>query len=203
MAVLLCAGPGVLFGDRRRRNRADHLRRVLECRHPVHRTEATWHGDHEEADVWRMDHAALKDFQTTSNLPWALVQRSPQMRQYFLTRGWRGRRPADLEMARVLKTTPLRMASDPSNGAIACWHHAAAPPQTMGFTLVGALFVIPFILVYTAWPYYVFRARYEPAKVITDEAEWSFPPALGAPHRLDAPDLDDERCHAGDRRPER
>jgi AraC family transcriptional regulator len=33
------------------------------------------------------------------------------------------RGPADLEMARVLRTTPLRMASDPSNGAIACWHH--------------------------------------------------------------------------------
>ena len=41
IAVLLCAGPGVLFGDRRGRNRADHVRRVLECRHPVHRTEAT------------------------------------------------------------------------------------------------------------------------------------------------------------------
>jgi cytochrome bd ubiquinol oxidase subunit II len=36
---------------------------------------------------------------------------------------------------------------------------AAAPPQTMGFTLMGALFVIPFILVYTAWSYYVFRGK--------------------------------------------
>jgi AraC family transcriptional regulator len=33
------------------------------------------------------------------------------------------RRPADLEMARVLKTAPLRMASDPSSGAIAYWKH--------------------------------------------------------------------------------
>ncbi|CAN7512748.1 AraC family transcriptional regulator [Bradyrhizobium sp. LjRoot220] len=33
------------------------------------------------------------------------------------------RRPADVEMARVLKTSPLRMASDPSSGAIAYWKH--------------------------------------------------------------------------------
>src|SRR5213080_3068614 len=32
-------------------------------------------------------------------------------------------RPADVEMARVLKTAPLRMASDPSTGAIAYWKH--------------------------------------------------------------------------------
>ena len=35
------------------------------------------------------------------------------------------RRPADVEMARVLKTAPLRMASDPSSGAIAYWKHDA------------------------------------------------------------------------------
>jgi AraC family transcriptional regulator len=33
------------------------------------------------------------------------------------------RRPADVEMARVLRTAPLRMASDPSSGAIAYWKH--------------------------------------------------------------------------------
>jgi AraC family transcriptional regulator len=32
-------------------------------------------------------------------------------------------RPADVEMSRVLKTAPLQMASDPSNGAIAHWKH--------------------------------------------------------------------------------
>jgi AraC family transcriptional regulator len=32
-------------------------------------------------------------------------------------------RPAGVEMARVLKTAPLRMASDSSNGAIAHWKH--------------------------------------------------------------------------------
>ncbi|WGD53117.1 cytochrome d ubiquinol oxidase subunit II [Bradyrhizobium sp. CB1650] len=42
--------------------------------------------------------------------------------------------------------------------AISIWD-AAAPPQSMGFTLVGALFVVPFILVYTAWSYYVFRGK--------------------------------------------
>ncbi|PWJ78443.1 cytochrome bd-I ubiquinol oxidase subunit 2 apoprotein [Pseudaminobacter salicylatoxidans] len=36
---------------------------------------------------------------------------------------------------------------------------AAAPPQSMGFTLVGALFIIPIILAYTAWSYYVFRGK--------------------------------------------
>lgn len=36
---------------------------------------------------------------------------------------------------------------------------AASPPQSLGFALVGALFIIPFILVYTAWSYYVFRGK--------------------------------------------
>jgi cytochrome d ubiquinol oxidase subunit II len=36
---------------------------------------------------------------------------------------------------------------------------AAAPPQSMGFTLVGALFTIPIILTYTAWSYHVFRGK--------------------------------------------
>jgi cytochrome bd ubiquinol oxidase subunit II len=36
---------------------------------------------------------------------------------------------------------------------------AAAPAQSMGFTLVGALFIIPCILAYTTWSYYVFRGK--------------------------------------------
>ena len=36
---------------------------------------------------------------------------------------------------------------------------AASPPQSQGFTLVGALFIIPIILVYTVWAYYVFRGK--------------------------------------------
>ena len=42
--------------------------------------------------------------------------------------------------------------------AVSIWD-AAAPPQSMGFALVGALFIIPFILAYTAWSYYVFRGK--------------------------------------------
>jgi AraC family transcriptional regulator len=34
-------------------------------------------------------------------------------------------RPADVEMARVLRTTPLRMASEPTSGAVAYWKHDA------------------------------------------------------------------------------
>jgi len=47
--------------------------------------------------------------------------------------------------------------------AISIWD-AAAPAQSMGFTLVGALFIIPFILVYTAWSYYVFRGKVTPGE---------------------------------------
>lgn len=47
--------------------------------------------------------------------------------------------------------------------AISIWA-AAAPPQSMGFTLVGALFIIPFILAYTAWSYYVFRGKVKPGE---------------------------------------
>ena len=36
---------------------------------------------------------------------------------------------------------------------------AAAPPQSMGFALVGALLIIPVILAYTAWSYHVFRGK--------------------------------------------
>jgi len=35
------------------------------------------------------------------------------------------RRPADVEMARILRTAPLQMASDPFNGGIAHWKHGA------------------------------------------------------------------------------
>ncbi|CAN5333522.1 cyanide-insensitive cytochrome bd quinol oxidase subunit II [soil metagenome] len=36
---------------------------------------------------------------------------------------------------------------------------AASPPQSQGFALVGALLIIPMILMYTAWSYYVFRGK--------------------------------------------
>jgi cytochrome d ubiquinol oxidase subunit II len=41
---------------------------------------------------------------------------------------------------------------------------AAAPPQSMGFALVGALLIIPIILMYTAWGYYVFRGKVKPGE---------------------------------------
>jgi cytochrome d ubiquinol oxidase subunit II len=39
------------------------------------------------------------------------------------------------------------------------FREAAAPAQSLGFTLVGALFIIPFILMYSSWSYYVFRGK--------------------------------------------
>jgi cytochrome d ubiquinol oxidase subunit II len=42
--------------------------------------------------------------------------------------------------------------------SISIWE-AASPPQSQGFMLVGALLIIPFILMYTAWSYYVFRGK--------------------------------------------
>lgn len=46
---------------------------------------------------------------------------------------------------------------------ISIWQ-AAAPPQSQGFALVGALFIIPIILVYTIWAYYVFRGKVRPGE---------------------------------------
>jgi len=39
---------------------------------------------------------------------------------------------------------------------------AASPPQSQGFMLVGGLLIIPFILAYTFWSYYVFRGKINP-----------------------------------------
>ncbi|MBB3104365.1 cytochrome d ubiquinol oxidase subunit II [Azomonas macrocytogenes] len=41
---------------------------------------------------------------------------------------------------------------------ISIWE-AASPPQSQGFALVGALFIVPIIMAYTAWSYYVFRGK--------------------------------------------
>ncbi|KDM90548.1 cytochrome d ubiquinol oxidase subunit II [Photobacterium galatheae] len=41
---------------------------------------------------------------------------------------------------------------------ISIWE-ASAPPQSQGFMLVGALFIIPFILGYTFWSYSVFSGK--------------------------------------------
>lgn len=42
--------------------------------------------------------------------------------------------------------------------SISIWD-ASSAPESQGFTLVGALFITPFILTYTAWSYYVFRGK--------------------------------------------
>lgn len=47
--------------------------------------------------------------------------------------------------------------------SITLWQ-AAAPPQSQGFMLVGALLIIPVILVYTFWSYYVFRGKVQPGE---------------------------------------
>ncbi|EXU73598.1 cytochrome d ubiquinol oxidase subunit II [Erwinia mallotivora] len=44
---------------------------------------------------------------------------------------------------------------------ITIWQ-AASPPQSQGFMLVGGLLIIPVILVYTFWSYYVFRGKIKP-----------------------------------------
>ena len=47
--------------------------------------------------------------------------------------------------------------------SITIWE-AAGPPQSLGFTLVGALLIIPIILVYTAFSYWVFRGKVDPGE---------------------------------------
>ncbi len=42
--------------------------------------------------------------------------------------------------------------------SLSIWQ-AAAPEQSLGFTLVGAVLIIPMILAYSGWSYYVFRGK--------------------------------------------
>jgi cytochrome d ubiquinol oxidase subunit II len=42
--------------------------------------------------------------------------------------------------------------------SITIWD-ASSPPESQGFLLVGMLFLIPIILFYTAYSYYVFRGK--------------------------------------------
>jgi cytochrome bd ubiquinol oxidase subunit II len=51
-------------------------------------------------------------------------------------------------------------------------YNSASPPYSLKVTTVAALVVLPFVLAYQAWTYYVFRRR------ITDQ---SFRPAVGTP----------------------
>jgi len=47
--------------------------------------------------------------------------------------------------------------------AISIWQ-ASSPPESQGFALAGALFIIPIILAHTAWSYYVFRGKVKPGE---------------------------------------
>ena len=42
--------------------------------------------------------------------------------------------------------------------SVSIWD-AAGPAQSLGFTLVGTLFIVPFVLMYTAFAYWVFRGK--------------------------------------------
>ena len=46
--------------------------------------------------------------------------------------------------------------------SITIWQ-AAAPPESLVFLLVGAVILIPIILAYTAYAYWVFRGKVDPA----------------------------------------
>jgi cytochrome d ubiquinol oxidase subunit II len=42
--------------------------------------------------------------------------------------------------------------------SVSIWE-AAGPAQSLGFTLIGTLFILPIILTYTLWSYWVFRGK--------------------------------------------
>jgi cytochrome d ubiquinol oxidase subunit II len=83
---------------------------------------------------------------------------------YFLLRSLK----RDGEIAPFLLTLALVFLGYSGLG-ISLWPHvippnitiwdAAGPPQSLGFTLVGALLIIPVILMYTAFSYWVFRGK--------------------------------------------
>ena len=47
--------------------------------------------------------------------------------------------------------------------SLSIWQ-AAAPDESLGFTLVGALILLPIILAYTAYAYWVFRGKMDPSE---------------------------------------
>jgi cytochrome d ubiquinol oxidase subunit II len=42
--------------------------------------------------------------------------------------------------------------------AVTLWQGASSPP-TQAFLLVGTLFLLPIVFMYTGWSYYVFRGK--------------------------------------------
>jgi cytochrome bd ubiquinol oxidase subunit II len=55
------------------------------------------------------------------------------------------------------------------------FHDAASAPESQLFLLVGVLFVIPFVLMYTAWTYYVFRGKVRAARPRAMPAAFGWP----------------------------
>jgi cytochrome d ubiquinol oxidase subunit II len=45
--------------------------------------------------------------------------------------------------------------------SISLWD-AAASPKSQAFLLVGVLFLVPVVLIYTGWSYFVFRGKVRP-----------------------------------------
>jgi cytochrome d ubiquinol oxidase subunit II len=69
---------------------------------------------------------------------------------------------------------PRLMVSSTNRAFSLTVHNSASPPYSLKVTTVVALVLLPIVLAYTAWTYYVFRRR------ITDQ---SFQPALGTTPR--------------------
>lgn len=83
-----------------------------------------------------------------------LHQRDRHVSPFTLTLGWSFSASADWGSAsgRILSRRPSRCGRLP------------LPPQSRGFMLVGALLIIPVILGYTCWSYYVFRGKVQPGE---------------------------------------
>ncbi len=52
--------------------------------------------------------------------------------------------------------------------SITIWQ-AASPDNSLHFMSYGVAVLVPIILGYTAWAYYVFRGKVAPARAITDD----------------------------------
>ena len=54
---------------------------------------------------------------------------------------------------------------------------AAASPGSQAFLLIGTLFILPIVFMYTGWSYYVFRGKVRANWAITDTARMRRAPA--------------------------
>jgi cytochrome d ubiquinol oxidase subunit II len=61
-------------------------------------------------------------------------------------------------------------------GRVSIWE-AASPPESQLFMLVGSLVLVPLILVYTAWSYWVFRGKVARRAIMSIEARPGDEPA--------------------------